>query len=449
LGIVAILFILNAELAAVTLVVVPLLFLASSVFRSRVRRVFAVVRAKTAALNAFLQESIQGMSLIQLLRQERRRYEQFRRINGDYRDAYLRSVFYYAVFFPVVDGLEELAVALVLGYGGAKILAGTLTLGALVAFIQYSQRFFRPIRALTERYSTLQDAMSSAERIFHLLDTAGQIQSPSRPHTPDRIRGGVEFRSVSFAYQANEPVLQDVSFKVEPGETVAVVGPTGAGKTTLSSLLSRLYDVKKGAVLIDDVDVRRWDLNTLRRGVGIVLQEVFLFSGTVEENLRLRDPAVPRSRVEWAARQVQAHDLILRLPQGYGTPVGERGARLSAGERQLLAFARALVFDPPILVLDEATSNVDVVTEARIQAALRLLARNRTSLIIAHRLSTIRDAHRILLLHKGRLVDQGSHEDLFGRCPLYRTLYELQVQDAAAMAFSEGLAPGEDGRSVT
>ncbi|MBD3336075.1 MAG: ATP-binding cassette domain-containing protein [Candidatus Eisenbacteria bacterium] len=438
LGIVVILFRMNAELAAVTLIVVPLLFIATALFRTRVRKTFAVVRAKTAALNAFIQESIQGMSLIQVMRRERRRFSQFRDINQEYRNAYLQSVVYYAVFFPVVDGLEELAVALVLGYGGTKVLAGALTLGAMVAFIQYSQRFFRPIRDLTERYNTLQLAMSAAERIFTLLDTEGEIRSDPRALRPARVRGAVAFEGVSFSYLPDEPVLRDVSFGIDPGETVAIVGPTGSGKTTMASLLTRFYDVDQGRILLDDEDIRGWDLERLRRSVGIVLQDVFLFSGSVEENIRLRDPQITRERVEWAARQVQAHEFIQRLPSGYDTSIGERGGLLSVGERQLLAFARALVFDSPVLLLDEATSSVDVETEARIQAALQRLAQGRTSLIIAHRLSTIRGAHRILVLHKGRLIDQGGHRELLERCELYRTLYELQRQETGAP-----VGPGE------
>ncbi|MBU1702180.1 MAG: ABC transporter ATP-binding protein/permease [Candidatus Eisenbacteria bacterium] len=430
LGIVIILFLLNVELATVSLIVVPLLFIATHLFRSKVRKAFVVIRVKTAALNSFIQESTQGIALIQVMRRERHRYGQFKTINGEYRDAYVRSIFYYAVFFPLVDGLEELAVALVLGYGGAKIIGGILTFGALVAFIQYSQRFFRPIRDLTERYNTLQSAMAAAERIFALLDTEGRIQSDSKPYLPVNVLGGVEFRNVSFAYRADQPVLEDVSFNVNPGETIAIVGPTGAGKTTISSLLTRFYEIQTGAILLDGIDIRKWDLVALRHSVGIVLQDAFLFSGTVAENIRLRDSSIPYSRMEWAARQVQAHELIQRLPKGYDTPIGERGARLSVGERQLLAFARALVFDPPLLVLDEATSSIDSETEARIQLALRRLASDRTSILIAHRLSTIRDAGKIIVLNKGRLIDQGPHEELVQRCSIYKTLYELQIQES-------------------
>ena len=438
LGIVVILFVFDAELAAVTLLVVPLLFAATILFRSRVRRAFAEIRAKTAALNAFIQESIQGMALIQVMTREKHRYEQFVGVNSEYRDAYLQSILYYAVFFPVVNWLEDLAVALILGYGGMQVIGATLTFGSLVAFIQYSQRFFRPIRDLTERYNTLQSAMAASERVFQLLDTQGTIQTPDRPFAPASVRGELEFDGVSFSYFPDEPVLRNVTFRVEAGETVAIVGPTGAGKTTVASLLARFYDVTQGRIRLDGADIRSWDLDALRKSVGIVLQDVFLFSGTVEENIRLRDPAIDRARVEWAARQVQAHDFIERLPNGYETPIGERGGFLSVGERQLLAFARALVFDPPFLLLDEATSSVDGETEARIQAALKRLTKDRSALIIAHRLSTIRDARRILVLHKGRLLDQGPHEELLERCPLYETLYRLQ----------EELVAGPDGDGV-
>jgi ATP-binding cassette subfamily B protein len=428
LGIVVILFVFSAELAAVTLTVIPLLFAATIIFRKKVRKAFAEIRAKTAALNAFIQESIQGMALIQVLRKERYRYEKFKAINADYRDTYLRSIFYYSVFFPVVDGLEDLAVALVLAYGGVKILAGALTFGGMVAFIQYSQRFFRPVRDLTERYSTLQSAMAAAERVFQLLDTKGDIQTEGKPYRPAQVQGRVEFQHVSFSYFPEEPVLRELDFRVNPGETVAIVGPTGAGKTTIASLLNRFYDIQEGQILLDGVDLRKWDLDGLRKAVGVVLQDVFLFAGTIEENIRLRDPDVPRERVEWAATQVQAHEFIERLPDGYDTHIGERGGLLSVGERQLLAFARALVFEPPILLLDEATSSVDTETEQRIQSALKRLTTGRTALVIAHRLSTIRDAKRILVLHRGRRVDEGSHEELIGRCDLYGKLYRLQEE---------------------
>jgi ATP-binding cassette subfamily B protein len=435
-GITAALFWLNWKLALVTLIVVPLLVAVTMVFRARVRRAYAQIRIRVAAINAYLQENLTGVSLVQLFHREKIHEDRFTDLNAAHRDAFLQSVFYYAVYFPVVEFLEALALALILWYGGGESLRGGLSLGSLVAFIQYSERFFRPIRDLSDRYNTLQGAMASSERIFDLLDTRPAIisprvsaaeEAPGRADEPDW--GLVEFRDVHFSYVAGEEVLKGVSFRVEPGESVALVGHTGAGKTTVSSLLSRFYDVDSGAVLVDGRDVREWDLRALRRRVGVVPQEVFLWSGGIHLNVALRDGRSPE-RVERAIRLVLGGTASLSARSEGGEPsVGERGRQLSTGQRQLVSFARALAADPPILVLDEATSSVDTETEQKIRAALRVLLRGRTSLVIAHRLSTIQDMDRILVLHRGLLAEEGTHEELLRAAGIYARYFELEYRN--------------------
>jgi ABC-type multidrug transport system fused ATPase/permease subunit len=319
--------------------------------------------------------------------------------------------------------------ALIVWYGGGQILRGTLTVGALIAFLQYAQRFYRPLADLSEKYNILQAAMASSERIFALLDTPVEIAAPEDPHRPREVRGEIELDGVQFAYKENEPVLRDVSFRIDPGETVAVVGHTGAGKSTLANLLLRFYDVEKGSVRIDGIDVRGWDPAVLRRNVALVLQDVFLFSGDVAGNVRLGEASIDEERLRWAAGEVHALDFIERLPRGFATEVRERGAGLSVGQKQLIAFARALAFDPRILILDEATASIDTETEQRIQKALDRLLVDRTSIVIAHRLSTIQKADRILVMHRGRLREQGTHRELLGQRGIYHKLYLLQYQN--------------------
>jgi ATP-binding cassette subfamily B multidrug efflux pump len=433
-GIALVLFALDWRLALAAFAILPLLFALTLWFKTRARRSFREVRVEVARLAAFLQEHVTGMSVVQLFGRERRAFDEFREINHAHRDANVRGIFYYAVYFPGVELLTALGLALILAAGGSRAVSGTLSVGALVAFLQYAQRFYQPLADLSEKYNIFQQAMASSERVFQLLDTPAAIVSSPAGHEPTEVRGAIEFDRVEFAYVPGEPVLSDVSFRVEPGEMVAVVGATGAGKSTLANLLLRFYDVTAGAVRVDGVDVRDWRLPVLRRSVGLVLQDVFLFAGTVAENLRLGESGFDDERLRAAARETEALGFIERLPGALAAPVRERGAGLSVGQKQLLAFARALVFDPPVLVLDEATASIDTETERRIQAALERLLRGRTSLVIAHRLSTIQRADRILVLHHGRLVEQGTHRELLARGGLYRRLHELQSRDPARVA---------------
>lgn len=433
-GIVGVLFWLDWRLALVTFAILPLLMLLTSWFKIRARQSYREVRVKIARINAFLQEHITGMPVLQLFNREQRAYEDFSRINDEHRIANVRAIFYYAVYFPAVELITALGLALIVWYGGGQVLAGVLSLGALIAFFQYAQRFYQPLADLSEKYNTLQAAMASSERIFRLLDTRVPIETPAEPYRPETVRGELRFRDVTFAYKAGEPVLHGIDFSVGAGETVAVVGHTGAGKSTLANLLLRFYDAESGSIEIDGVDVRRWDLAALRRSVGLVLQDVFLFSGTIGGNVRLAAPEIDAERVRWAAAEVRALPFIEALPEGFDTPVRERGAGLSVGQKQLIAFARALAFDPRVLILDEATSSIDTETEQVIQQALDRLLADRTSIVIAHRLSTIQKADRILVMHRGRLREQGTHQELLAARGVYHKLYLLQYQDQSRPA---------------
>jgi len=457
-GIMIVLVVMDWRLALVAFSVLPLIAVVTQWFRRNARESYRVVRTLIARINAFLQEHITGMSTVQLFRQERRILGQFNDINRRHRDANVDSIFYYAVFYPAIEIIGALAAALIIWFGGGWTIRGTLTLGSLVAFLQYSQRFFRPISDMSEKFNVLQAAMASSERIFKLLDTpvkigAGQPLEPrhtvgpgpppslklwrtavasgeggqARPERPST--GSIAFEDVSFAYNGTDYVLRNVSFEVAPGERVGIVGATGAGKSTLINLLLRFYDTTSGRILVDGADVRQIDLQQLRDKFSLVLQDVHLFSGTIASNIRLGTAAITDEQVRAAARAVHADRFIGELPQGYKHPVAERGATLSVGQKQLLSFARALAFDPEILVLDEATSSVDTETELTIRDALKVLMAGRTTLAIAHRLSTIQDMDKILVMHHGELREAGTHQELLARRGIYYKLYQLQFKD--------------------
>ncbi len=427
-GIVAILLWMDWRLALVTLAVAPPMVGVTWYFGGQVRRAYRRVRAMVGRLNGFLQETVSGMRLVQMCSRESWARDAFREVNRQHRDASLQSVFYDSVFSAVVEMLGSVSVAAIVWAGGARILRGSISFGTLVAFFDYAEKFFRPLQEFSQRYATMQAAMASAERIFQLLDVEPEIVARPGAYRPARPpRGEIVFEGVTFGYEPGVPVLQDVSFRIRPGERVGVVGWTGSGKTTLIRLLIRLYDVWDGRILLDGVDVREYDLAALRRSVGVVFQDTFLFAGTVHYNLTLGDERVTRERVERALEVTGAEAFVRRLPGQLQSEVRERGGNFSTGEKQLLVFARALAFDPPVLALDEATSSVDPLTEARMQQALRALLAGRTSLVIAHRLATVRDADRILVLHHGRLREQGTHRELLRlESGIYRTLYTLQ-----------------------
>ncbi len=432
----AFMFSLNWVLALVTLGVMPLMLWVTFWFKRKVRTQYRETRKQVARLNAFLQEHVTGMNIVQLFNREREEMRRFDDINDQHRVAQIKTIFYFALFWPAVDIIGSTAIGLVLWMGGVRAMSGVLTVGVLIAFVQYARQFFEPIRNLSDQFNTLQSAMAGAERIFGLLDEDHSLDEPDAPVTVGRLAGRIEFRNVWFSYDdipadGSEPnwVLRDVSFTIEPGQSVAIVGATGGGKTTIISLLLRFYDVQKGQILIDGTDIRAYATRDVRRHLGLVLQDVFLFSGSVERNITLDDPDVTLEQVKEAAALIGADRFIERLPEGYQQDVRERGASLSHGQRQLLSFVRALVYDPEVLVLDEATSSVDTETEHVIQHALDTLLEGRTSLVIAHRLSTIRHADQILVMHKGCLRERGTHDELLVQDGLYRKLYELQYKD--------------------
>ena len=432
LGIVAIMLTIEWHLGLVTLVLVPPLALAVNFFRIAARRNYRLIRDRLARLNAYLQEGLAGMTVIQLFARERRSQERFDRLNDEFRQSNHAANVYEAGLFSIVEMLSSLSLAVIVWYGGGEIVTGALAFGTLVAFIEYMQRFFVPIRDFSTKYAVMQSAMSSSERIFELLDQPVTIASPLRPVRPPAVRGRIEFEHVWFAYRGEDWVLRDVSFVVEPGERIAIVGHTGAGKTSVIKLLNRSYDVQHGRVLVDGVDVREWDLTALRRQIGVVLQDVFLFSGTIMSNLTLERDDVTRDAAVAAAQTVHADPFIRRLRDGYDERVRERGNNLSVGQRQLLAFARALAYRPAILVLDEATSSVDTETELLIEDAVARLLSGRTALVVAHRLSTIEHADRILVMHGGEIRESGTHAALLQQRGLYYRLYQLQYAPGAA-----------------
>ena len=457
-GIVLVMLRMSWWLALIAFAVLPLILLVTNIFRKSVRESYRRIRTAVAGINSFLQEHVSGMNVVQIFNRERRAYEKFEIVNRQHMEAFKDAILAYAIYYPVIEILSSTAIAAILWFGGRSVLAhlapgshpalgGTVTLGVLVAFIQYAQRFFRPIQDLSEKYNILQAAMAASERIFKLLDTQPEIVSPTHPRTGDGS-GSIEFRNVWFTYQqldaatlerlqCEEPVedgsiewiLRGVSFTIAPDEVAAIVGHTGAGKTTLTNLMMRFYDVQHGSIRIDGVDVRECDLNALRSRFAVVLQDPFLFTGTIASNIRLGTDSISDKQIEQSADAVNVGDFIRSLPGGFQEPVRERGNTLSTGQKQLISFARALAADPRILILDEATSSVDTDTETRIRAALRHMVTGRTSVIIAHRLSTIQQADCILVMHKGHLRETGTHQQLLAQRGLYWKLYQLQYKD--------------------
>ncbi len=428
-AIIAVMIYMDWGLTLISLLTVPMLFAATTWFRKGARRSYDLVRIKIARIYAFLQEHFSGAQTVQLFNAEAKSLARFAKINDEHRTANVETIYYYAVFFPLVDFIGAVGIALIIWYGGYRVMHHALSLGGLVAFIQYSGFLFQPIRDISDKYNVLQGAVVASHRIFKALDLPILITTPEQPLKKGRAEGRIEFENVWFAYHGEEWVLKDVSFAVQPGQSVALVGHTGSGKTTITNLLMRFYDVQKGRILLDGVDVRDWDLQSLRENFAVVLQDIFLFTGTVESNIRLGRTDISDERVQWAATEVRADNFVRRLPQGYQSEVRERGAGLSVGQKQLISFARALAFDPALLILDEATSSIDTETEQLIQEAIARVMQNRTSVIVAHRLSTIQRADNIIVLHHGEIREQGSHQDLLALQGLYWKLYKLQYSD--------------------
>ena len=443
-------FIIDWKLAIVSLLTVPLLFACTNWFRKHARNGFDRVRTRNAKLNAFLQEYISGAQTVQLMNAEHKAKRRFHEINDDYRNANIETIYYYSVFYPLVDFIGAIGIATVIFFFGFQNLntvsaAGAgLTIGVLASIIQYSQYMFQPIRDLSDKFNVLQAAIVASHRIFILLDLDIEVTSPAEPKKSGPAKGRIEFQNVWFAYKGEDWVLKDVSFTVDVGENIALVGHTGSGKTTVTNLLMRFYDMQKGRILLDGVDVRDWNLEDLRSNFAVVLQDVFLFSGTVENNIRLGNKEISRERIEWSAKEVHADEFIRRLDGDYEFKVRERGAGLSVGQKQLISFARALAFDPKILILDEATSSIDTETEQLIQQAVERVMARRTALVVAHRLSTIQRCDRILVFHHGELRESGTHNELLTHRGLYWRLYQLQYADGSGIAQAPTLATGAD-----
>ena len=428
LGIMVAMLLYNWKLALVTFAVIPIIFGATLIYQIYSRRAFREQRKQLARINAFLQENIVGMTTMKLFAQERRSYLRFNERNRRYLAANLKSIFYFSIFHPLIEVTASLATAVIIWYGGGQIVQGALTFGVLLAFIRYAERFFWPVRELSEKYTIFQNAMASSERIFQLLDTQPTVVSTVPKSGSEGMKGEIEFRNVWFAYNDDDYVLRDVSFKVKPGEKVALVGHTGAGKTSIINLLCRFYDINKGQILIDGVDIREMDLEELREAISIVQQNIFLFSDSIERNISLGNPSISSEQVARASKDVHLDRFVQKMPQVYGTEIKEDGAGLSVGQKQLVAFARALASDPSILILDEATSSVDTETEILIEDALSRLMEDRTSVVIAHRLSTIQNADKIIVMHRGEIRETGTHNELLQRGGIYHRLYQLQYK---------------------
>lgn len=431
--ILAFMLMMSWELTIISVLVLPLLFYSTFWFKGKVRVAFLNVRDQIARLNSFVQEHINGMAIVQLFNRESKEKERFEAINAAHKDAHIKTIFYFSIFWPIVEVLASIAMALVVWYGGARALMDQVTFGVLLAFIQYVRQFFNPIRGLSEKYNTLQSALASSERIFDVLDTGNMVLETDSPVRPKQAEGRIEFKNVSFRYNRDqELILSDVSFEAKPNELLAIVGATGAGKSTLINLLLRYYDINEGEILLDNTDIKKMSLSYLRSNFGLVLQDNALFSGSILENITLGNKFITREQVIKASKEVEAHKFIKKLPGTYDYELVERGASLSMGQRQLICFVRAMVYDPKILILDEATSSVDSETEELVARACKRMMRGRTSIVIAHRLSTIQGADNILVMHKGTIREKGSHQQLIRqRDGIYRRLYELQYKDQA------------------
>ena len=430
----------NWKLALVSFAILPLLAALTTWFRLGARTSFREVRVRIARINAFLQEHITGMPVVQLFNREEKELRKFDEINQAHRKANIDTIFYYAVFYPAVELIGAVGIALIIWYGGGQVIQGVATIGTLVAFIQLARSFYEPISDISEKYNILQSAMASSERIFKLLDEPVTIASPEKPVPIGRARGSLEFRNVWFAYKNEDWILKDISFTAEPGERVAFVGHTGAGKTTITNLLLRFYDVQRGQILLDGVDIRDLDLHELRSNFSIVLQDVFLFSGDIASNIRLGNEAITDEQLRAAAVDVHVDDFVSRLPEGYAAELRERGGGMSVGQKQLISFARALAFDPRVLILDEATSSIDTETELLIRDAVERLMEGRTSIVIAHRLSTIQSVNKIIVMHKGEIREVGNHQDLLAQHGLYWRLYQLQFYQEYKRELAESVA---------
>jgi ATP-binding cassette subfamily B protein len=422
-------FLMDWQLSLVTLSVLPILIYGTFLFRRKVRESYRDVRLHLARLNSYMQEHVTGMNVVQTFGKEDVELKRFASINSDYRAANIKSIFYYAIFYPAVEFLSSIAIGLVIWYGGGQVIQNAVTLGVLFAFIQYIEMFFRPIRDLSEKYNIMQTSMASSERIFKLLDDKTFIRNPDLPIRLSDVKGEIEFKNVWFAYNDGEFVLRDISFKINPGETIAIVGHTGAGKSSIINILTRFYDIQKGAILLDGKDIRTLDKRDLRKHISTVLQDVFLFSGTIKTNIGMEDESISDEEIIKAAEYVGANKFIDNLPEKYYEEVKERGATLSVGQKQLISFARALAFQPKILILDEATSSIDTESEILIQKAIEKLLVGRTAIVIAHRLSTIQNASKIIVLHKGEIREIGNHQELLAKRGIYYKLYQLQYKD--------------------